>query len=216
MNYDEILEEIEKYFCDLLIIQYRQAPKNRALIKALVNLIFAKNLGLKIKDLTVNLKDSIGAQLDVVGKWLGVDRNYSGEFFEEPRLALVGYNQIKTDAYFPMQGGFSNYTNFDALNGGFLMYKEWYDTFSAINKLGDIYFRRLCELKAIKNSIVFTNKNIDDAINKWSNGEVYTTWDVMQVTYHYPVSYYQIMNIAYNKNVLLAPTGCEIILEEYI
>lgn len=96
------------------------------------------------------------------------------------------------------------------------MYKEWKDVFSAINKLGDIYFRRLCELKAIKNSIIFTNKNIDDAINKWSNGEIYTTWDVMQVTYHYPVSYYQIINIAYNKNVLLAPTGCEIILEEYI
>lgn len=111
MNYDEILEEIEKYFCDLLIIQYRQAPKNRALIKALVNLIFAKNLGLKIKDLTVNLKESVGAQLDIVGKWLGVDRNYSGEFFNEPRFSLVKYDQIKANVYFPMQGGFSNYTN---------------------------------------------------------------------------------------------------------
>ena len=33
MTYEEILKTLEDYFCDLLIIQYRQAPENRALIK---------------------------------------------------------------------------------------------------------------------------------------------------------------------------------------
>ena len=78
MTYEEILKTLEDYFCDLLIIQYRQAPENRALIKELVNLIFANNIALQIKDLTVDINKSIGVQLDIVGKWLGLDRYYNG------------------------------------------------------------------------------------------------------------------------------------------
>lgn len=210
------LDKLKNWAKDLLIIQYHEAIKNKQLIELMVELIFANRLIEQIRDLCLNLKQSIGVQLDVVGKWLGINRNYSGEYFEKVRFALPSYSQIKTSTYFPAQGGFSNYTNFETLNGGFLMYKEWYETFSAVNKLGDELFRKLCELKAIKNAIAYTNKNISEAIYKWSNGDVYVTWGDMECTYHYPVSYYQLMNIANDKKVLLAPSGVKIILEEYI
>lgn len=210
------LDKIKEWAKDLLIIQYHEALKNKQLIELMVELLFANNLILQIRDLCLNLKESIGAQLDVVGKWLGVNRNYSGEYFEKTRFSLVGYNQIKSDVYFPVQGGFSNYTNFETLNGGFLMYKEWQETFASVNKLGDDSFRQLCELKAIKNSIRFTNKSISDAILQWSGGRVYVTWGVMECTYHYPIAMTQIMRIARDKNVLLAPTGVKINFEEYV
>ena len=74
MDYNKILTDLQKYFADLIIIQYRYAPENRALIAKLTDLIFANNLALQIRDLTVDVEKSIGLQLDVVGKWVGIDR----------------------------------------------------------------------------------------------------------------------------------------------
>ena len=73
----EVIENLKEYFADLLIIQYRGAKRNRDFIKFLVDLIFANNLAMEIKDKTVNIEESIGTQLDVVGKWVGVDRYYA-------------------------------------------------------------------------------------------------------------------------------------------
>lgn len=215
MTYEEILKHLENYFCDLLIIQYRQAPENRALIKELVNLVFANNLALQIKDLTVDLEKSIGAQLDVVGKWLGLDRYYKGvELWNKKYFSLPSYSHIKSGNYNPYMGGFSNYTNFETIGGATLTYQQIIDTRTAQNKLGDTIYRQLLKLKAIKNSIKHTKKNIDEAIYNWSNGEVYTTWETMKVIYNYPQRYKTVMELAESKNVLLIPSGCGYELKE--
>ena len=85
---------------------------------------------------------------------------------------------------------------------------------TTINEIGDEYFKELIKLKVIKNSINHTCKNIDVAIWDWSSGNVYTTWDVMEVTYHYTSEYKNIMTLAEYKDVLPKPTGCSLILEE--
>ena len=216
MNYLAEIENIKDWAKDLIILQYRQSPKNKKLIELMVDTLFANNLILQIRDLCLSVENSIGAQLDVVGKWVGIDRYYDAiDLWEKNHLALVNYSNISSDTYEQWQGGFSTYTNFEANDGGFLMWKEWRDTRTQVNQMGDSYFRQLIKLKIIKNSIVFTNKNIDDAIWKWSNGEVYTTWGVMEVTYHYPASMHNFFQLAIYKNVLLAPTGCAILTEEY-
>ena len=214
MDYNLALQEIKDWAKKLLIIQYSQANKNKKLIDLMVELIFANNLILKIRDLCLNVDKSEGAQLDIIGAWVGINRYYTGSLFEEDRFSLVDYGNIKQNTYFPAQGGFSNYSNFNSLKGGILTYKEWLSKISNLNKLGDDLFHELIKLKIIKNSINFTNKNIDDAIYKWSNGNVYTTWDVMKVTYHYKLEYFKLMQIAQIKGVLLAPTGCIIEIEE--
>ena len=214
MDYNLILQNIKEWAKKLLIVQYSQANRNKKLIDYMVDLVFANNLIIKIRDLCLNVDKSEGAQLDVIGLWVGINRFYTGALFEDNRFSLVNYSNIKSNTYFPGQGGFSNYTNFNTLLGGLLTYKEWLSRIANLNKMGDYYFRELIKLKIIKNSIVFTNKNIDDAIYKWSNGNVYTTWDTMKVTYHYKIGYFQIMQIAQLKGVLLAPTGCTIEIEE--
>ena len=94
------------------------------------------------------------------------------------------------------------------------MYKVWQDTRTKINQMGDEYFRQLIKLKIIKNSINHTCKSIDEAIWNWSEGNVYTTWDVMKVKYYYDSSYSNIMTLAQYKKTLPCPTGCTLELEE--
>ena len=211
MDYIKALEDVKSWAKDLLILQYHSSPKNQALIDLMTELIFADNLILQIRDLCLNVDESIGAQLDVVGKWVGIDRYYNAiDLWEQPYLALVNYSNIANNDYLQWQGGMSSYTNFGDNDGGFLMYKAWRDIRTEVNAMGDNYFRSLIKLKIIKNSIRFTNKNIDDAIKEWSNGQIYTTWGTMEVTYHYPAELTNLMTLAAYKNVLLAPTGCAI------
>lgn len=213
---DYSLEEIKSWIKDLIIVQYKQSKKNRALIDLLVELIFANNLILQIRDLCLNVEESVGAQLDVVGKWVGVDRYYGGELWTHPYLSFPFYSTIKDSLYNQYQGGFSKYSNFEDRDGGFLTYKTWQDVRTKINQMGDEYFRHLIKLKIIKNSINHTCKNIDDAIWKWSNGNVYTTWGVMELTYHYTPLYKNIITLAQYKNVIPRPTGCTINFVEEI
>lgn len=215
MDYNLELQNIKEWAKNLLIIQYSQSKKNRAFIDLLVDIIFANNLPLKIRDLCLNVEESIGAQLDIVGKWVGIDRYYNAiDLWEHTYTALVNYENISSDIYEQWQGGFSTFENFDSQDGGFLTWEAWQDTRTKVNAMGDEYFRSLIKLKIIKNSINHTCKNIDDAIWKWSNGQVYTTWQPMEITYHYPSSYHNLMQLAIYKNVLPVPTGCTLLTEE--
>ena len=217
MDYSIELTNIKNWIKDLIIIQYRQSKKNRALIDLLVELVFANNLILKIRDLCLSVDNSVGAQLDVVGKWIGLDRYYNGiDLWTHPYTALVNYENIASGIYDEYQGGFSTYENFEAHEGGFLTYEAWQDVRTSVNAMGDEYYRHLIKLKIIQNSINQTCKNIDEAIWKWSDGNVYTTWGVMEVTYHYSSLYRNVMTLAAYKNILPHPTGCKIILEENI
>lgn len=217
MDYLQALTEVKDYFKNLIILQYKASKQNRALIDSFVDLVFANNVVLQIRDLCLNVEKSEGAQLDVVGAWVGLDRYYNGvDLWDHPYTALVNYSNISSSTYDTYQGGFSAYSNFADNDGGFLTYAAWQETRTAVNRMGDDYFRQLIKLKIIKNSIAATNKNIDDAIWQWSDGNVYTTWDVMEVTYHYTSEWKKLVDLAVYKNALLAPTGCTIKTAEVI
>ena len=233
MDYAKNLEEIREWAKKLLILQYRRSKKNQKLIETMVNNIFAENLIWQIQDLCLNVEKSEGVQLDIVGQWVGIDRYYNViDLWAQPYTALVNYSNVSSGNYEQWQGGFSSYDSNSQYyignnDGGFLTYQAWKNVRIAVNAMGDEYFRNLIKLKIIKNSIPFTNKNIDDAIWKWGKGDIYTTWKTMEVTYHYPtntvwgegtdkeISVYNLIQLAAYKGVLLAPTGCSIKTEVY-
>lgn len=215
MNYDEELKNIKDWIKNLIIVQYKQSPKNRAMIDLLADLVFANNLVLKIRDLCLNVDKSEGVQLDVVGKWVGIDRFFNGiDFWDAPMLSYPYFTTIEANSYDIYQGGFSTYTNFADNDGGFLMYKRWRNIRTQTNAMKDEFFRPLIKLKIIQNSIDHTYKSIDDAIWQWSEGNVYTTWDKMKVTYNYNSDYKNILFLANYKDVLPRPIGCSLILKE--
>lgn len=211
MDYIAINEQLKNYFADLLIAEYRCSEKNRAFIKMLYNLIFAGGLALQIRDKCLNVEESIGTQLDVVGEWVGVNRLYNNNIiWNRAYFSFVNWKQTPNPLY---QGGFSNFKNFEFLDGNTMTWKNLQDLRPKTYKLGDNYFRQLIKLKIIKNSIRFVKKEIDDAIYEWSKGQVYTVWDKMKLTYKYKIGYSQIIGLALEKNCLPCPLGCELAID---
>ena len=87
MDYIAELENIKEWAKNLIIIQYRQSKKNRKLIDILVELLFANLLILQIRDLCLSVDKSTGAQLDIVGKWVGIDKYYNNaDVWDHPYL----------------------------------------------------------------------------------------------------------------------------------
>ena len=215
MDYQAVLKTLAEYFCDLIIIQYKASEQNRALIYLLTQVIFGNMLIKQVEDLCVNVDNSEGVQLDVVGAWVGIDRFFQGrENFTHPYFSMPNYRTIKNNEYLPFTGGFSTYENFSSVLGGFLMYQDDIDVKTTFSKLPDELYRPLIKLKIIKNSIKKTNKSIDEAIYNWSGGEVYTTWGTMKLTFNYAPNFQQIMELALQKNILPAPNGVALILRE--
>ena len=183
MDYIQELDNIKSWIKNLLIIQYRQSQKNRALIDMLVELTFAKCLPQQIRDLCLNVDESYGEQLDIIGKWVGIDRVYNAaDIWNHPYLSFLFYSQIKNPSSINnLQGGFSLYSNFADNDGGFLTYKQWQQVRTAVNKFGDEFFKPLIKLKIIKNSINHTMRNIDEAIFGWGNGKICYSGSIVQV-----------------------------------
>lgn len=211
MDYLTILNQLHEYYANLLIVQYNGKPKAQAHIKFLVDLIFANVILLQIQE-AFDWRTAVGAQLDIIGKWVGVTRNYNGSFlWGNTYLSYPRSNQLTPDDETDnLQHGYSDYENFDD-DGAVLTYQ---DLGYVEQQLSDDDYRTIIGLKIIKNNINHTAKNIDDAIWTYFNGEVYTTWDDLEITYHYPASLTTLIEVCNYKNVLPAPTGVNIILRE--
>ena len=205
-----MINEIKDYYANTLIIQYHSKPKARATIKALIDLVYANMSLIQMRD-AFDWRYAEGVQLDIIGIWVGVTRQISKQLFDDhPWFSLIEI----TGATSELQGGFSEVSNFDTVEGGFLS-PEYVNSYFV--DLTDDNYRFLVGLKIIKNSIAHTCKTIDDAIYNFDNGKLYTSWDLSNhiLTYHYPMGYQEIMEVAKYKNVLPCPPTCTIELEEY-
>ena len=209
MDYISLLEQLKQYYANLLIIQYNGKPKATATIKLMAELLLVNMVLLQIRD-AFDWQTATGAQLDIIGKWEGVDRFYNGQLFDfRPWFALIPYNSVPDN----LQGGFSRYSNFDSGNGGFLDYDNIRPT---QNQLVNDAFRIMIGLKIIKNHISATCRNIDEAIWDYFNGRVCTVWAPDELTYYYHSELSEVMQVAQDKDVLPCPTGVNIILREII
>lgn len=69
--------ELKEYYASLLILQYLQKPKAQATIEALVDGPIMDQLPLDVQD-AFSIDTSIGVQLDILGKYVGVLRSGYG------------------------------------------------------------------------------------------------------------------------------------------
>lgn len=204
------MEELLLYYSNLLIVQYNGKPKAKATIELFTNMLFMNLIFQQIQD-SFDWKTAQGAQLDIIGKWVGVSRDYLSSthwgqtYFSYPSSASL----VPTDLTDIQQHGYSDYSTFDTDTGNVLTYN---DIQYVAQSLSDEDYRTVIGLKIIKNSINFTAKNIDDAIWEYFNGQVYTTWAPQEIIYNYPASMTTLIEVCNYKGVLLAPTGTEITL----
>ena len=210
MDYAATLNNLLDYYANLLIIQYNGQKKATATIKMIANLILANLLILQIRD-AFDWKTATGVQLDIIGKWVGVTRDYKGSIYWNQTLLSYPYSNqlVPDDDTEAFQHGYSDYTTFDSDTGGVLTY----NSLGFVEQLlSDEDYRTVIGLRIIQNSINHTAKNIDDAIWDYFGGQVYTTWTPHEVTYNYPASLETVMEVCNYKNVLPAPTGVSVAL----
>lgn len=200
-DYDKLKKQLIEYYQDLLIVQYHDKPKAKAMIKAEMEETLANLLDIQVRD-AFDVDTAVGVQLDIIGKWVGVDRIFKGQMFDnKPWFSLTRYNEPTT----PLQGGFSRFDNFDTLEGGFLTYDF---IVSTRNKINDTDFRLLIKLKIIRNNIKHSPKDIDEAMYKLFADTLYTVWgECMEMTFYYKKKNYGIVKLGQEKNCFPIPTG---------
>lgn len=208
-NYDEMQNEVIQAYTNLLEIQYNGLPKAVETVKLHCQTLLANMLLWQIRD-AFDIETAFGYQLDIIGMWEGIDRYFKGGSYEN-QLWLAYFDWNDNNQPNNLQGCYKDWNNETAEDGAYLNYN---DIISTTNRLDDETFRTLLKLKIAKNTLVNTNKNIDDAINNIFGSLVYTTWGVQEITYNYNNSVYNIIKLAQVKNCLLAPTGCNVILNE--
>lgn len=170
-DYDKIKKQLIEYYQDLLIAQYHDKPKAREIVKANIEEELCNLLEQKVKD-AFDVDTAIGAQLDIIGKWVGIERIFKGQKYDSQAwFSLPRYNQ-KTNSF---MHGFSTYATFEE-EGGFLTYDFIIGT---KNKLNDNDFRMLIKLKIIRNNVPHSPKPIDDAMYKLFADTLYTVWNEM-------------------------------------
>jgi len=190
--------EILDYWENTLIIQYHNKPKAQATIRLLVEQMMASGILFDIRD-GYDLESAVGVQLDVIGKYVGVNRFYEGQDLTG-YFALTDYIETTPDAG---KRGFAEYSEFDTKEGETLIYDN---SLSIDLRLNDDDFRTLIKLKIIQNNSDHSHKSIDDAMFSAFGSEVVPDSTGNMVMYYFvPTTKTEIIKVAIQKQILPRP-----------
>lgn len=194
------VEDIQKYYADLLIVQYNNQPKAKGTIELISGEFYSDAIFYQVQD-AFDIDSAVGAQLDIIGKYAGIDRNFLGQVFpDDTYFQFTDYDTTLTGT----EKGFSDYDNYNSLSGYFLNYN---DIVSITLKLNDDDFRTLIKLKILINTSDSSQKSIDDDLFLLFGNEIFASFGNMDVTYFVTSQYLQIASIAGQKGALPKPMG---------
>lgn len=151
------ITDLVNYYANLLIIQYNGLPKAKATIELIARTILADGLIIDVQN-AYSVDTAVGPQLDVVGKYQGIDR-YFTEIDLTNYFALVTYAERLSLPDSPPAFGCSTYATFNDFSyNGTLVYNE---IVTSTNALSDEIFRTLILLAIEKNYSNFSRQSID-------------------------------------------------------
>lgn len=194
------LEDTIEYYKNLLIIQYNNKERAAATIGLHVETLLDDNIVCKVQD-AFNLDTAVGVQLDILGKYIGVDRFYSssgdliGDFF-----SMTSYPTLGTD----IEVGMTDFANYDTDEGGFTTYND----LAATQVLDDDDYRLILKLRIVQNNSDHSHKSIDDGLFIFfEDGIVMSANENMSIAYFASNDNFRIALIAFSKGVLPKPMG---------
>jgi hypothetical protein len=202
------ITELVQYYSNLLIIQYNLKPKASATIELMVTELIANGILFDIRD-GYNIDTAVGVQLDVLGKYIGVNRNFQDNQLTN-MFSLETYGE--SDPTAEDRWGFVTYANYDTVNeNGVLNYQS---VLTANFQLNDTDYRTLLKLKIIQNYSNGSHQDIDNAIFEFFGNQVTVEQTaVMQMTYTVPFDLSAVLNAAIVLGILPKPLGVELILD---
>jgi hypothetical protein len=211
------VSDIIAAYDNLLIIQYHDQPKAKATIDLFMTALMASGVALDVLN-GYDIYTAVGVQLDVIGKYVGVNRFYYQVGSLTDFFSYVTYTEVQAGGYdLIAKWGFEQYSTFGEYDeNGTLIYNELIGGFGGSNyALSDADFRTLIFLKILLNNTNSSEKSINDGI-----------FDIfgMSVTADFPggmLMYYfgdglqnSILKAAFTKKIMPKPLGVALYLIE--
>lgn len=204
------ITNIANYYSNLLILQYNNLPKASATINLLASVFLANGVYLDVPN-AYNIDPdlgptAVGVQLDIMGKYAGVNRYYSTIDLEN-YTALVPYSEALTLPSSPPAFGIDNYANYPTSDdwNGTLVYS---DIVTSKNSLSDADFLTLIRL-AIRNnnsnySMADISRNIYDILGPSIIPE---TNGFMEIVFFFRTAITTLLQAVIQKGLLPRPMG---------
>lgn len=154
------ITDLITYYVNLLIIQYNDLPKAEATIALIAQTILADGIVEDIQN-AYSVDTAVGAQLDVVGKYQGVDRYFPAIDLDD-YFSFITYDEVLSLPSSPPRFGFSTYADYGNFSyNGTLTYGDIITTSNALN---DDDFRTLIRLAIKNNNSDYSMGEIDAAL----------------------------------------------------
>lgn len=218
MTTQDTVDELIDYYINLLIIQYSIQPKALATINILAEVVVASGIYFDVEN-AYNIDPDLGStavgdQLDVIGKYVGVDRFYTAIDLTD-YFSLVTYSQALSLPSSPPQFGMSDYANFNDFSyNGTLDYN---DIITSENALSDSDFLTLIQFAILCNTMNYSAAAIDDTLWKIFGSQVRAeTAGKMTISYFFTGPISTLLNTIIFKGLLPAPMGVEILIVQFI
>lgn len=198
-------EELITYYVDLLIRQFHTMPKARATVDAFVAEVVADQIVRQVVN-AFDVDTAVGAQLDIIGKYVGVNRRVNGLDITREYFAMPGYEDASPDTY----KGFADYDDSPSPDWFFRVYADENSAYA----MTDDEMRSLIKMKIRQNNSNHSLADIDDIIDEFFGADcLVTDGGDMTLTYAFtPGLTYNLPAIAAFTKVLPHPAGVEIII----
>lgn len=191
-------QDLINYYAALLIIQYKNLPNASDTVKAVIEVIMIYEIIESVKN-GYDLETAIGIQLDVLGKYTGVNRRIDGVDFTRTYFGYLTYEES------PPKTGISGYATYE---GGTpdVQFRTYEEEGGEILSLNDEEYRLFQKLKAKINYSNASLKDIDDLLLELFEGNASVSDPgTMELTYSFPSDQTRIVTIANSVGLIPRP-----------
>ncbi len=196
------VEQIVQYYTNLLIIQYKGKPKAEATIALIAEIQAMNNVQFDVES-GFDINTAVGKQLDILGKWIGVNRNYQGTDYPDKVFGFTNYTDADSG-----QEGFLDYSDYDTKKGTFLTYNE---IVGNKQKLNDEDYRIVLRLQIVCNNANMSQSAIDNLLFQYfGNSIIASSSNQMDLTYFIAESIAKLGIILLKKKVLPKPMAVRV------
>jgi hypothetical protein len=194
------LTNIIKTYVDLLILQYANQPKAKATIELIAKELLADGIYWDSLE-AYNIDTAIGKQLDIIGKYIGIDRFYKSAFSSKDLFVFATKNTTNYNNVV----GFATKNNYDYLKSKSF---SKFELIGDLSMLSDDAFRLALYFKRMQNNANASYQSINDNLYKiFGNDIVAQTNRTMDIYYYANKSYTSILAYLVQKKALPKPMG---------
>lgn len=198
------IEDLIQSYVNLLIIQYADKPNAKQQIEDYTRGIVNNDIFGQIQE-AFNIDTAVGAQLDILGKYIGIDRNGQQQEITEgvDFFSVLADDVTQNDDAF----GTVDSTQFLTFTSHILGAEP--TDFTTSQVLDDESYRFILKLRIIQNAINHSDKEIDDAIIEVFKGDLIPSSadGTMTMTYVVDSESLTFAIIALQKGALPKPIG---------